>query len=106
VIPEMLLIEPAPDAFFCINDEVAAYCIQIAKTAGFKIPDDISVCGFTNSYITEVTEPTLTTVDQHGFEMGQVAARLLINRIEGKETKKGVVSRLIKTDLVLKNSTR
>jgi LacI family transcriptional regulator len=106
VIPEMLLNEPAPDAFFCINDEVAAYCIQIAKTAGFKIPDDISVCGFTNSYITEVTEPTLTTVDQHGFEMGQVAARLLINRIEGKETKKGVVSRLIKTDLVLKNSTR
>ena len=106
VIPEMLRIEPAPDAFFCINDEVAAYCIQIAKTVGFKIPDDISVCGFTNSYITEVTDPTLTTVDQHGFEMGKVAARLLINRIEGKETKKGEVSRLIKTDLVLKNSTR
>ena len=105
VIPEMLQIDPAPDAFFCINDEVAAYCMQIAKMAGFKIPDDISVCGFTNSYITEVTEPTLTTVDQHGFEMGKVAARLLINRIEGKETKQGVVSRLIKTELVIKNST-
>ena len=99
-------LDPTPDAFFCINDEVAAYCIQIVKLAGHKIPDDISVCGFTNSYITEVTEPTLTTVDQHGFEMGQVAARLLINRIEGIETKQGVVNRLIKTELIIKNSTR
>jgi LacI family transcriptional regulator len=106
VVPELLKLNPVPDAFFCINDEVAAYCMQMVKTAGYKIPDEISVCGFTNSYITELTDPTLTTVDQHGFEMGQVAARLLINRIEGKETKQGVVSRLIKTDLVIKGSTR
>ncbi|WP_044060082.1 LacI family DNA-binding transcriptional regulator [Proteiniphilum acetatigenes] len=106
VVPEMLRFNPYPDAFFCINDEVAAYCMQIAKSAGYTIPEEISVCGFTNSYITEVTDPTLTTVDQHGFEMGKVAARLLINRIEGKETKPGIVSRLIKTDLVIKGSTR
>lgn len=106
IVPELLKSDPIPDAFFCINDEVAAYCMQIVKSAGYRIPEDISVCGFTNSYITEVTDPTLTTVDQHGFEMGKVAARLLINRIEGKETKSGVVSRLIKTELVLKGSTR
>ena len=95
-----------PDAFFCINDEVASFCIKIVKAAGYRIPDDISVCGFTNSYLTEVIDPTLTSVDQHGFEMGRTAARLLINRIEGKETKKGIVSKLIKTDLVIKESTR
>ena len=106
VIPELLRLQPLPDAFFCINDEVASFCIQIVKSAGYKIPDEISVCGFTNSYLTEVTDPTLTSVDQHGFEMGCTAARLLINRIEGKETKQGVVSRLIKTDLVVKSSTR
>jgi len=66
---------------------VASYCIKIVKAAGYRIPDDISVCGFTNSYLTEVTDPTLTSVDQHGFEMGRTAARLLINRIEGRETK-------------------
>ncbi len=106
IVPAMLKSDPVPDAFFCINDEVAAYCLQICKSAGFKVPQDISVCGFTNSYITEVTDPTLTSVDQHGFEMGQVAARLLINRIEGKETKKGIVSKVIKTKLVVRNSTR
>ncbi len=106
IIPELLRLDPVPDAFFCINDEVAAYCMQIVKSAGFIIPEEISVCGFTNSYITEVTDPTITTVDQHGFAMGKAAARLLINRIEGKETKQGVVSRLIKTELVVKDSTR
>lgn len=106
VVPELLKLNPHPDAFFCVNDEVAAYCMQIAKSAGFKIPEEISVCGFTNSYITDVTDPTLTTVDQRGFELGKVAARLLINRIEGIETKEGIVSRVIKTDLVIKGSTR
>jgi len=106
VVPELLQLDPMPDAFFCINDEVASYCIKIVKAAGYRIPDDISVCGFTNSYLTEVTDPTLTSVDQHGFEMGRTAARLLINRIEGRETKEGVVSRLIRTELVVRGSTR
>ena len=102
----MLESDIVPDAFFCINDEVGASCIQIAKSLGFKVPEDISVCGFTNSYITDITYPRLTSVDQHGIEMGKVAARLLINRIEGKEIKDGIVSRLIKTELVVKESTR
>lgn len=106
VIPEMLKLDPVPDAFFCINDEVAAYCIQIAKSLGFMVPEEVSVCGFTNSYITEVTYPRLTSVDQYGVEMGKVAARLLINRIEGREKKEGVVSRVIKTELVVKESTK
>jgi LacI family transcriptional regulator len=106
IIPDMLNESNTPDAFFCINDEVAAYCLQAVKAVGFRVPEDISICGFTNGYLTEVTEPTLTSVDQHGFEMGITAARLLIDRIEGKETKKGVVSKLIKTELVLRNSTR
>lgn len=106
VVPELLKLEVIPDAFFCINDESAAYCVQLLKSNGLRVPEDISVCGFTNSFITEVTDPTLTTVDQRGYDMGKEAARLIINRIEGHETKKGVVSKLIKTELVVRNSTK
>jgi LacI family transcriptional regulator len=102
----MLSAAEVPDAFFCINDEVAAYCLQLVKAAGFRVPEDISICGFTNGYLTEVTDPTLTSVDQHGFQIGVEAARLLIDRIEGRETKEGVVNKLIKTNLVVRNSTR
>lgn len=106
VIPEILNQPVKPDAIFCINDEVAAYCIQAVKELGYKVPEDISVCGFTNSYIANVIEPALTTVDQHGYELGKEAVRLLINRIEGKETKQGIVSKMIKTELVKRKSTR
>src|SRR5690554_768417 len=63
IIPDMLNESNTPDAFFCINDEVAAYCLQAVKAVGFRVPEDISICGFTNGYLTEVTEPTLTSVD-------------------------------------------
>ena len=106
IIPELLTQSPPPDAIFCVNDEVAAYCTQFATSIGIKIPDDLSVCGFTNSYLTEVTYPQLTSVDQHGYKMGKTATQLLINRIEGKETKSGIVSRLIKTELVVRGSTK
>ena len=106
MVPDMLKTEQIPDAFFCINDEVAAYCLKFVSDAGLRVPEDISICGFTNGYLTEVTDPTLTSVDQHGFEIGAQAARLLIDRIEGRETREGVVSRLIKTELVIRNSTR
>ncbi len=106
IVPAMLNSDNVPDAFFCINDEVAAYCLQLVKAAGYSVPEDISICGFTNSYITEVTDPTLTSVDQHGFEIGAQAARLLIDRIERRETKNGIVSKLIKTELIIRNSTR
>jgi transcriptional regulator with XRE-family HTH domain len=44
--------------------------------------------------------------EQLGLPLRKVAARLLINRIEGREKKEGVVSRVIKTELVVKESTK
>lgn len=106
IIPEILQQENRPDAFFAINDEVAAACINIVNSFGLKIPDDISICGFTNNYISQFTSPNLTSVDQRGFEIGSTAARLLINRLKGIENKEGIVSRVIKTKLVVRDSTR
>jgi len=106
IIPEILQQANRPDAFFAINDEVAATCVNIVHSFGLKIPEDISICGFTNNYISQFTSPTLTSVDQRGFEIGSTAARLLINRLKGIETKVGIVSRVIKTKLVVRDSTR
>lgn len=106
IIPLFLAKEQRPDAFFCVNDEVASFCIRMIKQAGIRVPEDISVCGFTNSQIAELIDPALTTVDQHGFELGATAMRLVIDRINGEETKDGIVSRVIKTKLIIRESTR
>ncbi len=106
IVHRLLNLTDRPDAIFAINDEVAAYCIRKIKASGFRIPEDISVCGFSNSYISEATDPGLTTVDQHGFEVGTTAMRLLIDRLNGEEKKEGCVSKIIKTRLVVRESTK
>ncbi len=106
VVPELLLRTNRPDAFFAINDEVASSCINIIKSFGYHVPQDISVCGFTNGNIAEATDPSLTTVDQRGHELGTIAMELLIGRLKGKEKKEGVVNKIIRTKLIVRESTK
>ncbi len=106
IVPKILQSHDKIDAFFTVNDEVAATCINILNSSGYKIPDEISVCGFTNSYLSQFTSPTLTSVDQRGFEIGSTAARLLINRLKNNENKDGILSKVVKTKLVIRESTR
>ncbi|MDX9904634.1 MAG: LacI family DNA-binding transcriptional regulator, partial [Bacteroidales bacterium] len=82
IIPELLKRSPQPDAFFAVNDLTAAQTLMIIKQHGLRIPEDIAVVGFTNSQIATLTDPGLTSVDQKGYEMGQIAATLLLERIE------------------------
>ena len=81
-VPRLLMRKPTPDAFFAVNDLTAAQTLMIVKRLGFKVPGDIAIVGFTNSQIATLTDPGLTSVDQKGYEMGQMAAKLLLDRIE------------------------
>jgi LacI family transcriptional regulator len=74
-----------PEAIFCVNDTSAFGAMKILKKYGYRIPEDVALVGFTETVIAELLEPQLTSVAQPTFEMGRVAARLLIERIESKE---------------------
>ena len=63
-------------------------------------------CGFTNNSLAEVSDPLLTSVDQHGYELGAIAMRLLIERLNGVRDGDRIVSKIIKTNLVVRQSTR
>lgn len=103
MIPDMLKRTPRPDAFFAVNDLTAAQTMMIVKRHGLRIPEDIAVVGFTNSQIATLTDPGLTSVDQKGFEMGQVAARLLIDRIE--KPRGPIQNKVITSELVVRGSS-
>ena len=76
IIPALLTRTPRPDAFFAVNDLTAAQTLMIVKRHGLRIPEDISVVGFTNSQIATLTDPGLTSVDQKGFEIDRKSTRL------------------------------
>jgi LacI family transcriptional regulator len=102
-IPGLLKRTPRPDAFFAVNDLTAAQTLMIVKRHGLRIPEDVAVVGFTNSQIATLTEPSLTSVDQKGFEIGQTAARLLIDRIENRRLP--VQNKIITSELVVRGSS-
>jgi len=72
---------------------------------GYKVPDEIAVVGFTGGLIPSITNPALTSVEQHGYLIGKEAVRLLIDRLE-KDHDSPSQTKIIKTELVIKGSTR
>jgi DNA-binding LacI/PurR family transcriptional regulator len=93
-----------PDGIFAVNDETAAGALTALKKHNIKIPDQVSVMGFTNGLVSTITIPTLSTVEQNGFLMGYKSAELLIKRIENNDLPE--VNEIIPTKLILRDSTR
>ncbi|MDA3881431.1 MAG: LacI family DNA-binding transcriptional regulator [Prolixibacteraceae bacterium] len=73
-----------PDAIFSASDYMAMGVIQGLQEAGYKIPEDIMIAGYSNEPFAELISPKLTTVDQFSEEMGRATAKLLLEEIEAK----------------------
>lgn len=94
-----------PDAIFAVNDLAATGAIMALKRSGYVVPDDVAVGGYTNSQVSQVVDPPLSTVDQHGFEMGREAARMLLSRLRKRNADTPFETRIVKTNLVIREST-
>ncbi|MEE9407736.1 MAG: LacI family DNA-binding transcriptional regulator [Polaribacter sp.] len=94
------------DGVFAVNEIYAANAMRIAKEKGLKVPDDISIIGFTDGLISEYSSPSITTIAQHGFTMGQQAVELLIERIENETDTFKPKKIVISSDLKLRESTK
>ena len=83
---QIIEMHPRPDGLSVTNDFCASICMQALKEGGLKIPEDIAVVGFNNDIISTIVEPRLTTISYPGKEIGEVAARHLINQLnQGKK---------------------
>lgn len=106
ITPSMLERDERPDAFFCVNDDTAIGVMYTAKRMGFRIPDDISVCGFTNGNRAVACDPMLTTVEQRGVEVGKEAATILIDKVEKLSDPDKIEKRVVRTRLVVRGSSK
>lgn len=105
-VEELLLKIPDIDAVFGITDEIAIGAMQAAQRLGKRVPKDIGIVGFSNWQIGQVVTPHLTTVLQPGAEMGKVATKLLIQRIEAPEKYSEVFpTKILKTKLIIRSSS-
>ena len=70
-----------PTAFICNCDETALHAIRQLEELGYSIPDDISIVGYDNYLISEISKPSITTIDVDANKMASAAVDMLIRRI-------------------------
>lgn len=98
-------LSPAPDAFFCAGDYAALGVLQAAKSRGIRVPDDLGITGFANEPFTAYLEPSLTTVDQKGGEMGKMVADMFLQCEDQSRAYLNCEQKILKPKLIVRNSS-
>jgi LacI family transcriptional regulator len=95
------------DGLFTVNELYAITAMKVARQKGLTIPDDLQVIGFTDGVLSKHAFPPLTTISQHGFEMGEESAKLLIDRLENpNEDEEPFKTIVVKTDIIDRETTK
>ena len=102
-VEQLMNLANPPDAIFCGNDTTALSSMIYLRDKGIRIPQDIGIVGFSNEPFSKVVSPSITTIVQPGFEMGQKAAELLIRQIETKE--RTYQTYVLPTELIIRESS-
>jgi len=95
------------DAVFAVNELFAVTAIKAVNKLGKKVPEDLSVIGFTDGIISKYSTPAITTIGQNGVKMGEKAAKMLLERLgnEEEEYDEHYKTEVIETELVIREST-
>ncbi|MBZ9653056.1 LacI family DNA-binding transcriptional regulator [Psychroflexus montanilacus] len=95
------------DGLFAVNELYAITAMKVARLKGLSIPNDLQVIGFTDGVLSKHAYPPLTTISQHGFEMGEEAAKLLIDRLENtNEEEEPFKTTVVKTEIIDRETTK
>ncbi|MFD1848596.1 GntR family transcriptional regulator [Oceanobacillus bengalensis] len=101
--------EDRPTAIVCYNDELAMILLDVLREKNVKVPEDISLIGFDDSVLSRVSEVKLTTVRHPQSEMGETAAKMMLNLLDikhGLQPDEKVSSIVYEPQLVVRNSTK
>lgn len=95
-----------PTAIVCYNDQLAVRLLDVVRSRGMRVPEDISIVGFDDSNLATATEVKLTSVAHPKTQMGEDAVRLLMELIRGREAGRPSQDIVYPPELVVRQSTR
>jgi len=105
---KLLSLSRPPDAIFASTSDFSALgVLEVALAMGIKVPSELGICGYSNEAFTEITSPSITTIDQFSVYMGKTVANLYFQELDNKEDS-DVVPKIIsiKPKLLVRSSTR
>ncbi len=101
----LLVADTEVDAIIALDEMTAVDSLNILKSKGIQVPGQISIVGFTNGRLSKYVSPALTMVSQHGQYIGELAANIMIDRIE-YDGDMPYTTKLVKTTLIERDSTK
>jgi len=102
---ELLTSKPLPDGLFAANDTSAVSFIQEARRHQINIPEQIKVVGYSNDLSSRIISPSLTTIEQSGYKMGQKAVETVIQLINQDDTVKVTKNFVFPVELIPRQSS-
>lgn len=102
---QLLALAKLPDAIFSSSDFSALGAIQEIKEHGLKVPDDISIVGFSNEPFTRFMELSITSVDQSPIEMGKIAAQVFLEEVNNGKKAKTEKQVVLTPELIIRKSS-
>jgi LacI family transcriptional regulator len=95
-----------PDGVFALDEHASVTAMKLGIQNGYKIPQDLQIIGFADGVWSRRMTPSMSTVSQHGPEIGEVATKLLIDKLESEEETFTFTTTTIKTELRQRDSTK
>lgn len=103
---EQLISKKEIDGILAVDEHASTMAMKIAIQKGIKIPEELCVIGFADGVWSRRLTPSLSTISQHGPEIGEEAAKLLIEKLERKQETPTYKTTVVKTELRQRDSTR
>lgn len=92
-----------PDAVFAVSDVLAVAALRGAYRVGLRVPEDVAIVGFDDTFLSQICDPPLTTVRQRSSQMGSYACDALLALVEGRQLASRQI--LMDVDLLVREST-
>ncbi|WP_366141002.1 LacI family DNA-binding transcriptional regulator [Seonamhaeicola sp.] len=102
---KIVLADKSIDGLLCLEESSAVQSLEIVKRMGYNIPEELSIICFTNGPLPQYVSPKITTISQHGKYIGEMAANMLMERLEGNSDTP-FQTKVIKTSLIERESTK
>ncbi|MDB5133645.1 MAG: cytR [Mucilaginibacter sp.] len=102
----LLNLPNPPDAIFASTSDFSALgVLEVASAMGIKVPSELGICGYSNEAFTEITSPSITTIDQFSIYMGKSIADLYFREMDQEESSRTPITISIKPELIIRAST-
>lgn len=102
---EKMLLEEKPDGIFASVEKLAVICYRVCEKINLRIPRDIKIISFSNLQTASLLNPSLTTITQPAFDMGEAAAKELLNIINKKSRSASKDKHVILKSLLMKRKS-